>query len=69
MNKSTALIEPLGYTQSEFTLMLKRMHPTALYALADGLPFHDDGLYEQMSANSRGWLLTSASQEEARLVD
>lgn len=47
MNRSMAPIEPLGYTPKEFELMLKRRHPTALYALADGLPLHDDGFYKQ----------------------
>jgi predicted nucleotidyltransferase len=47
LNQSFAPIEPVGYTPKEFLLMLERRHPTALYAVADGLVLRDDGFMKE----------------------
>ncbi len=43
LNDTTAPIECLAYTPEEFEEMLERMHPTALYALDDGIIIYDNG--------------------------
>jgi len=48
LNPSTAPLEPVGYTPKEFTDLLKRRHPTALYAMDEGIPLYDDGSYIKM---------------------
>lgn len=45
LNPTMAPIEAFGYTPAEFLRMLERRHPTALYAVADGKPLHDDGFF------------------------
>ena len=47
LNPTMAPIEALGYTPTEFIQMLKRRHPTALYAMADGKPIYDDGFFTE----------------------
>ena len=48
INPTTAPIEPIGYTPKEFEELLKRRHATALYAMDEGIPIYDDGLYLKM---------------------
>jgi len=48
LNPSTAPLEPVGYTPKEFKDLLKRRHPTALYAMDEGIPLYDDGSYLEM---------------------
>lgn len=47
LNPTTAPIEAFGYTPAEFLRMLERRNPTALYAVADGKPLHDDGFFAE----------------------
>lgn len=47
LNPTTAPIEALGYTPREFLRMLRRRHPTALDAVAQGKPLYDDGFLEE----------------------
>lgn len=47
LNSGTAPIQPFGYTPDEFLKMLRRRHPTALYAVADGKPLYDDGFFAE----------------------
>lgn len=46
LNTTTAPIEPLGYKPNEFLKMIKRRHPTALYAVSEGIPLYDDGFFD-----------------------
>jgi len=48
LNPTTAPLEPIGYTPEEFEALLMRRHPTALYAMEEGIPLYDDGLYQKM---------------------
>ncbi|MGQ9530539.1 MAG: nucleotidyltransferase domain-containing protein [Candidatus Bathycorpusculaceae bacterium] len=48
LNPTTAPIEPVGYTPREFEELLRRRHATALYAMDEGIPLYDDGLYLKM---------------------
>jgi hypothetical protein len=43
LNNTPAPIEALGYTPDEFLKMVSKTHPTALSALEEGIPLHDDG--------------------------
>lgn len=45
LNPTMAPIEAFGYTSVEFLQMIERRHQTALYAVADGKPLHDDGFF------------------------
>jgi hypothetical protein len=45
-NPTLAPIQAVGYTPAEFLQMIHRRHPTALYAVADGKPLHDDGFFQ-----------------------
>ncbi len=48
LNDTTAPIECLAYTPREFRRMLKHTHPTALYAMDDGIILYDDGTVVEM---------------------
>ena len=68
LNQTFAPIQALGYTPEEFLAMLRRRHPTALFAVAEGKALYDDGfflhareVFEQVKAEfdlvrtERGW--------------
>ncbi|MCX8189117.1 MAG: nucleotidyltransferase domain-containing protein [Nitrososphaeria archaeon] len=46
LNHTTAPIEPLGYKPNEFLKMIRKRHPTALYAVSEGIPLYDDGFFD-----------------------
>lgn len=46
LNPTTVPIEPLGYKPNEFLKMIRRRHPTALYAVSEGIPLSDDGFFD-----------------------
>lgn len=48
LNPSTAPIEAIAYTTSEFRAMVEKLHPTALSAIEDGITIYDDGFFERM---------------------
>ena len=48
LNRTTAPIEAVGYTQREFGSMLHRRHPTALDVLEEGKILYDRGFMKQM---------------------
>lgn len=48
LNRSTAPIEAMGYTRREFCRMLRKRHPTALYALEEGKVLFDRGFIREM---------------------
>lgn len=48
MNLSTAPIEAIAYTTSEFKAMTEKLNLTALFVIEDGIIIYDDGFFERM---------------------
>ncbi len=52
LNSTTAPIEALAYTSTEFKVMLKRLHPMVLSTIEDGIIIYDDGFFKFMKKRS-----------------
>ena len=48
LNETRAPIEPLGYTQKEFSAMLLKFNPLALEAIKNGISLIGEDLFTQL---------------------